>query len=109
MSDIYVVIFTRRLSGQSADYDRVSDRMLELAEQQEGFIAFNSASGADLGISVSYWEDLASIRLWKENLEHVEAQILGRERFYRDYSVQVCKLERSYSFGEPPYHVGVRD
>jgi heme-degrading monooxygenase HmoA len=94
----YAVIFT---SHKQADdgYGETSDRMLELAQQQPGFLAFESARGADgLGITVSYWKDLDSIRAWKANTEHRVAQARGKSEWYADYKVRVAKIEYEYEF-----------
>ena len=50
----------------------------------------------ELGISVSYWSDLESIRLWKANLAHRKAQKRGREAWYSAYRVRISKVERDY-------------
>lgn len=93
----YAVIFTSELNDDSAGYETVSDRMVELVQQQAGFLGFESAREA-IGITVSYWEDEASILKWSSNLEHQEAQRLGKEKFYKSYSIRICKVERAYSF-----------
>jgi heme-degrading monooxygenase HmoA len=94
----YAVIFTSHKRGDDG-YGETSDRMLELARQQPGFIAFESARGADgLGITVSYWNDLESIRAWKANAEHRVAQARGKSEWYADYKVRVAKIEYEYGF-----------
>mgnify|MGYP001954059126 CR=1 FL=1 len=42
-------------------YPEMATDMLTLAEQQPGFLGFESAR-ADIGIAVSYWRDLESIK-----------------------------------------------
>ncbi len=101
---MFAVIFTRRMSDDLEGYDAMAVRMLELAEQQDGFIAFNSMGDKNLGVAISYWKDLNSIKAWKQNIEHLEAQRLGRSKFYRDFSLQICRVEKSYCFGDPDYH-----
>ena len=46
----------------------MSDRMIGLVSQQDGFLGFESAR-EELGITVSYWRDEESIKKWKVNLE----------------------------------------
>ncbi len=60
----YAVIFTSKRSDVDDGYSKISDRMIELAGQQEGFLRVESAR-ADYGITVSYWKDLESISRWK--------------------------------------------
>lgn len=93
----YAVIFTSELTPQHAGYAEMAARMVELAAQQPGFLGVESARD-ELGITVSYWRDEASIRAWKAELEHREAQRLGRERWYAGYRVRVARIERDYGF-----------
>lgn len=91
------VIFTSVLNEGSDGYKSVSDRMVDLVQQQPGFLGFESAR-EEVGITVSYWEDEASVLKWASNLEHQEAQRLGKEKFYKSYTIRICKVERAYSF-----------
>ncbi|MEN8187783.1 MAG: antibiotic biosynthesis monooxygenase [Bacteroidota bacterium] len=95
----YAVIFSSLLSGNKNGYSEMAVRMEELAKDQKGFLGFESAREA-LGITVSYWKDLESIIVWKENLEHQKAQQKGKEVWYKSYKVRVCKVERDYGFGD---------
>ena len=50
-------------------------------------------------MTVSYWQDEASIQAWREHPEHLEAQRLGKERWYADYHLCIAKVERAYGVG----------
>ena len=94
----YAVIFTsKRTPEDEAGYADMAERMYELATLQPGFIAVEHAREA-LGITVSYWESLQSIALWKDQTEHLMAQRQGRERWYESYHIRICKVEREYEF-----------
>ena len=93
----YVVIFTSIKNDENNGYDEISKRMVELVKNQDGFLGFESAR-EDIGITVSYWRDLESIKKWKENLEHQKAQKLGREKWYKNYTIRVAKVEKEYKF-----------
>ena len=75
----------------------MATRMLELAQQQDGFIAFESAK-QEIGITVSYWRDLESIKQWRNHVEHREAQHLGRDLWYDSFELHIARVEsyRSY-------------
>lgn len=95
----YAVIFcSQRVTGEAADdhgYGLMADRMVALAAQQPGYLGVESARGADgLGITVSYWKDLASIAAWKANAQHRVAQETGKARWYGDFSLRIAKVER---------------
>lgn len=93
----FAVVFTSVLNTDVTDYEETSDRMEGMVKQQPGFLGFESAR-EDLGITVSYWKDEASILNWSTNLEHKEAQRLGKEKFYKSYFIRICKVERAYSY-----------
>jgi heme-degrading monooxygenase HmoA len=91
----YAVIFTSLRTDGDRGYGAMSERMLELAAQQEGFLGVESAR-EDIGITVSYWTSLEAIRKWKADVEHREAQRLGRDLWYSAYRVRISRVEREY-------------
>ncbi|MDD1796247.1 antibiotic biosynthesis monooxygenase [Enterovibrio makurazakiensis] len=92
----YAVIFTNLRTALDDGYGETAARMVELAEQQPGFLGVESARDT-LGITVSYWRDLDSIKQWKANVEHIEAQKLGRKKWYAAFTTRIAKVEREYS------------
>ena len=97
MKPYYAVIFTSILSEQKKGYDTMANRMELLAKQQPGFLGMDTAR-SEMGITISYWEDLNAIDLWKSNLDHKNAQKLGKKKWYQNYRVRICRVEREYSF-----------
>lgn len=95
----FAVIFTSELNENAPNYESLSNQMVELVQQQPGFLGFESAR-EELGITVSYWKDETSILNWSTNLEHQEAQRLGKEKFYKSYTIRICKVERAYTFSK---------
>ena len=51
--------------------------MEELAKLQDGYLGIQSTRN-EIGITVSYRKDLVSITKWKNNIEHTEARVKGR-------------------------------
>jgi heme-degrading monooxygenase HmoA len=92
----YAVIFTSLRTDVDDGYGAMATRMLELAATQPGFLGVESARDG-VGITVSYWSDLESIRLWKQNAEHLEAQRLGHQKWYSAFKTRVAKVERDYA------------
>jgi heme-degrading monooxygenase HmoA len=91
----YAVIFSNHRTEVDDGYEAMAIRMVELAAQQQGFLGVESAR-ENLGITISYWTDLASIKRWKENAEHREAQRLGHEKWYTAFKTRITKVERDY-------------
>lgn len=74
-------------------------RMEELASSRPGFRGIESCRAADgFGITVSYWRDLEAIRGWREDVEHLDAQIRGREKWYEWYRIRICRVEAEREF-----------
>jgi heme-degrading monooxygenase HmoA len=96
----YAVIFSSARTEGDDGYGDTADRMVELAQQQDGFLGVESArDNRGFGITVSYWRDEACIVKWKANAEHLVAQRTGHERWYEHFELRVAKVERSY--GKP--------
>lgn len=91
----YAVIFTSTRTEDDNGYEAMAQRMVELASAQPGFLGVESARN-EVGVTVSYWTDLASIKAWKAHAEHLEAQKLGHEIWYSAFKTRICKVERDY-------------
>ncbi len=91
----YAAIFTSHRTPDDNGYGEIALRMEELAAQQPGFLGVEAAR-EELGITVSYWSSLEAIKNWKANDEHLQAQKNGRESWYSDFTVRICKVERDY-------------
>ena len=93
----FAVIFTSTQTKDTEGYTEMAHKMETLAKAQKGYLGIDSARN-DVGITVSYWESLDSIKNWKANSEHLFAQQKGREQWYNWYNVRICKVEREYEF-----------
>ncbi|MAX81712.1 MAG: antibiotic biosynthesis monooxygenase [Crocinitomicaceae bacterium] len=93
----YAVIFTSIRTDKEDDYAQTARLMLELAQQQDGFLGIESARDT-LGITVSYWRDLASIQNWKQQTDHLVAQQKGKTDWYKHYKTRIALVERDYGF-----------
>ena len=94
----YAVIFASTMTGEdSSGYGEMAERMVALAQQQDGYLGVDSAR-EEIGITVSYWRDEAAIKAWKQQVDHVEAREQGRGKWYGSYSLRVAKVERAYTW-----------
>ena len=91
----YAVIFTSLRTDGDDGYAETAQRMEELSSRHPGFLGIESAR-SELGITVSYWSSLEAIKNWKQNTEHLAAQQKGKEKWYADYRIRICKVEREY-------------
>lgn len=96
----YAVIFpSQRPPGDPDDgYAAMAARMVELARQQDGYLGHESVRDAEgRGVTISYWRDEDAIRAWRQHREHVEARRRGRDQWYADWAIRVCRVERAYA------------
>ncbi|MET3502997.1 heme-degrading monooxygenase HmoA [Mucilaginibacter rubeus] len=93
----YAVIFTSVRTGVEEGYGDMAVEMVELARQQEGFLGVESARN-NVGITVSYWQSVEAIKNWKANARHLFAQQQGRDKWYLNYKVRICRVEHDYAF-----------
>jgi heme-degrading monooxygenase HmoA len=88
----YAVIFISRLNPSAEGYDEMARKMLDLAAGQPGFLGVESARSG-VGITVSFWKDRESIRLWRQQADHRLARKLGREKWYQSYEIHIARVE----------------
>ena len=93
----YAVIFSSVRTTNTDGYAEINALMNVLALQQKGFLGIENAN-SNIGITVSYWKELDDILQWKNNVEHTEARNRGREQWYKQYQLRICKVERAYGF-----------
>lgn len=95
-----VTVFRSRLRpGVKEEYVALAGRMNELARTMPGYIS-HKGFFADDGerVTVVEFEHEDGMRAWRMHPEHRAAQKLARERFYAEYSVQVCTVVREAKF-----------
>ena len=99
----FAVIFTSQASqADTAGYMRTAQHMLELAERQLGYLGVEETRDEDgVGITVSYWQSLAAIEAWKKQADHLDAQRLGRERWYNAFRLRITRVERATAWKAP--------
>ncbi|MDP2721343.1 MAG: antibiotic biosynthesis monooxygenase [Bacteroidales bacterium] len=93
----YAVIFTSVRTSVNPGYNEMAEKMIVLASLQEGFLGVESAR-EELGITVSYWRDLESIKKWKAHAEHTVAREKGRKIWYQSFKTRIAFVERDYEF-----------
>ena len=95
-----IVLFRSKLTSEAReDYGTMALEMLERARTLKGFVDFKSFSAEDgEHLSVIRWESLETLRAWTDDVRHVVAQRLGREKWYEYFRVEVAEVVRSYGF-----------
>lgn len=93
---MYVVIFKAEINSVDKEYFEAAKRVRDLAVEKYGCVEFSNVTENGNEISVSYWESEEDISKWKDDIEHQEAQRIGKEKWYRSYSVEVAQIARRY-------------
>lgn len=93
---MYAVIFRAEINKLNNDYFEMASSLRELAKNKYGCVEFTSVTEGDREIAISYWENLESIKKWKQDPEHIVAQNLGRSQFYKSVQVQIVEIQREY-------------
>ncbi len=91
----YAVIFTNERTDGDKGYGEMAEQMVDLAEKQDGYLGMESVRDG-LGITISYWKNLDSIKKWKANSKHQVAQEKGRSIWYKSFKTRIAKVERDY-------------
>ena len=96
---IAVIFMSVRTDVDDDGYAAAAHAMETRAAAQPGYRGFYSARGDDgLGITVSYWDDDASAKAWRDDPEHRAIRDAGRDRWYARYDLTVARVERDYDW-----------
>ncbi|MFY9693260.1 MAG: antibiotic biosynthesis monooxygenase [Xanthobacteraceae bacterium] len=95
-----ITVFRSRLRpGVRDEYIALVDQMEKIARTMPGYIS-HKGFFADDGerVTIVEFEHEAGLQTWRTNPEHIAAQKLARQKYYTEYHVQVCTLERESKF-----------
>jgi heme-degrading monooxygenase HmoA len=95
-----ITVFRSRLKpGLRDEYAAAVDRMSELAQTMPGYISHKTFHAEDdERCTIVEFEHEEGLRTWRTNPEHIAAQKMARQKYYTEYSVQVCTLDREAKY-----------
>jgi heme-degrading monooxygenase HmoA len=95
-----VTVFRSRLRpGVGDEYRAMVRRMVELAETMPGYISHKDFTAEDgERVTIVEFANAEGQRAWQTNPEHRTAQKLARDKYYTEYHIQVCTLDRESKF-----------
>lgn len=96
---MYAVIFMAETRQLDVQYAEMAAELRELAQVKYGCRRFDSCCEGKQEIAISYWDSLEQISRWKQDPRHLQAQKLGKEKWYTSYSVEVVEVLREYASG----------
>jgi heme-degrading monooxygenase HmoA len=95
-----ITISRNRLRPEHQDeYYEMAAKMLDLAKAMPGFVSRKSFEASDgERIAITEFASEETHRAWHQHPEHQIAIKLGRERFYSEFHIQVCSVDKDYDF-----------
>ena len=95
-----VILFRSRFTPQAGqDYQELDAEMERLVRDQPGYVSHKSYGAADgERLTLVWFRDQETLRSWKMQPRHLEAQRRGRERWYEFYEIEVAEVVRTSSF-----------
>lgn len=100
---IAVIFELEPLPGKRDAYLALAAEMRPLLDRIDGFVSierFQSLADPDRLLSLSVFRDEASVREWRNTVDHRRAQAAGRESILRDYRLRVATVLRDYGMAE---------
>jgi heme-degrading monooxygenase HmoA len=96
-SGFYAVIFSSTKSSDLDGYAEMDELTLKLAQEQPGFLGYESLGKDNKSIFISYWESKDAIESWRKNSTHQMAKSQA-QKWYDRYLTQICFVENSMLF-----------
>lgn len=91
----YAVIFSSNKADDLQGYAEMDTLTLQLAQEQPGFLGYESVNNGKTGIFISYWESMDAINIWRQNSTHLMAKAKAGQ-WYKRYLSQICKVEHTH-------------
>jgi heme-degrading monooxygenase HmoA len=95
-----VTVFRSRLRpGLREEYVALVEKIAAVARTMPGYISHKGFFAEDgERVTIVEFEHEEGMRAWRTNPEHLAAQKLARTKYYTEYHVQICTLDRESKF-----------
>jgi len=105
------VIFevTPKDTASKEEYLQVAAQLKKTLMAMNGFISierFQSLNDSNRFLSLSFWQDEKSVKVWRNNILHQQAQDRGKNGLFKLYRIRVASVMRDYGFGNEKAEVG---
>lgn len=100
---IAVIFEVKPKAAHKKAYLNIAAELKPILENIEGFISverFQSLADSKKLLSLSFFEDEASIHRWRSLERHRHAQVAGRESVFDDYRLRVAGVIRDYGLND---------
>jgi|SRR5581483_1026224 len=92
-----VTIFRVRVREDAnlAELEQLNQRMLNIVRSMPGFLSVKDFQAEDgEGLTIAEFDTMENQIRWRDHPEHKAAQELGKTKFFKEYSIQVCERVR---------------
>jgi heme-degrading monooxygenase HmoA len=95
-----IILFRSKLTPEAGeDYQSMNAEMETLVRQNPGFIDVKSYKSEDgERLTVVWWRDEESLREWRNQVRHREAQNAGLKKWYQYYKMEIASVTRESKF-----------
>ncbi len=94
---MYAVIFRAVTRDLDQEYLELAEQLRRLAIDKYGCREFFALTEGNQEVAISYWDTEEQVRNWKQDSLHLQAQQLGRKKWYESYRVQIAEVQREYA------------
>ena len=94
---MYAVIFRAVIRDLDQEYLDLAEQLRSLAIDKYGCREFFALTEGNQEVAISYWDTEEQVRNWKQDALHLQAQQLGRKKWYESYRVQIAEVQREYA------------
>ncbi|HXK16260.1 MAG TPA: antibiotic biosynthesis monooxygenase [Polyangiaceae bacterium] len=95
-----IVVFRNRVrEGMEQEFGERSQQIYELALKMPGLVSSKDFVAEDgERLALIEFRSAEELEAWRVQSEHYQAQQQGKERYFSEYSLQVCSLVRESRF-----------
>jgi heme-degrading monooxygenase HmoA len=96
---IAVMFELQPAAGQEPGYLAQAAQLRPLLDKHPGFISverFRSIATPDKLLSLSFFEDGASVAAWRNTEQHRQSQTVGRGDLFDNYRLRIAEVSRDY-------------
>ena len=91
VSKCFAVIFSYELSDSLDGYSDMDIKTIDEVQKIDGYLGYEKYGDGKQNSFISYWKNLDSINIWKDNLLHIKAKKEG-PRWYKNYRIQIVEI-----------------
>jgi heme-degrading monooxygenase HmoA len=96
-NNFYAVIFSSTKSENLDGYAEMDETTMKLAQEQPGYLGYESVANDNKSIFISYWKNKEAIENWRQHATHKMAKSQAKN-WYKRYLSQICLVESSHLF-----------